>query len=102
MPSEVRPFAPLRVTAWPGVILSGAKNLGGAKNVGGDVGKMARAWPEKSEGMRRQILEALRRGAESGDQEGSVDGVQIAHEVGQKGIVAGECQALYPEAVILA
>jgi len=33
----------LRVTAWPSVILSGAKNLSG------DVSKMARAYPGQSE-----------------------------------------------------
>jgi hypothetical protein len=33
VPSGARPFAMLRVTAWPGVILSGAKNLSG--DVGG-------------------------------------------------------------------
>jgi len=54
MPSGVRPFATLRVTAQPGVILSGAKNLSG------DVGRMARACPEQGEGMRHHILETVR------------------------------------------
>ena len=48
-----RPFATLRVTTWPSVILSGAKNLSG------DVSKMARVYPEQSEGMSRHILETV-------------------------------------------
>jgi len=106
MPSGVRPFAALRATAWSSVILSGAKNLSGG------VDRMAIACPERSEGMRRQSLETgqprrwplflLRPGAKLGDQEGRVDGVQIVHEVGQKGIVASECQALYPKALVVA
>jgi hypothetical protein len=43
----------LRVTAWPGVILSGAKNLSG------DVGKMARLALSRARGMRRRILEIV-------------------------------------------
>jgi hypothetical protein len=43
----------LRATEMGGVILSKAKNLSG------DVGKMARACPEQSEGMRRHILETV-------------------------------------------
>ena len=106
MPSGVRPFAALRVTAWSSVILSGAKNLSGG------VDRMAIACPERSEGMRRHILETgrprswplflLRPGSKLGDQGGSVDGVQIAHDVRQKGVVAGECQTLYPKALIVA
>ena len=51
---EARPFALLTVTACLGVILSKAKNLSG------DVGKMARACPEQSEGMRRHSLETVK------------------------------------------
>jgi hypothetical protein len=51
MPAEGRPFATLRVTAWPSVILSQAKNLSQRnEDLGADMDRMPRVCLEQGEG----------------------------------------------------